>query len=114
MSDLRYPVGKFDWAPPSSEEQSEKDRVVYIDPNSEPPQVLTNTCASRIFLSRLIFDLGTLNAAIIVIDKYYSNGSCTEADANNTFLNAMDQQDRISFPWNPAGLDTIALSPLAK
>ena len=69
--------------------------VVYIDPNSEPPQVLTNTCASRIFLSRLIFDLGTLNAAIIVIDKYYSNGSCTEADANNTFLNAMDQQDRI-------------------
>jgi uncharacterized damage-inducible protein DinB len=37
MSDLRYPVGKFEWTPPSSEEQSEKDRVVYIDVLSKLP-----------------------------------------------------------------------------
>jgi hypothetical protein len=31
MSDLRYPVGTFEWNPPQTEEQSAKDRVQYID-----------------------------------------------------------------------------------
>ena len=31
MSDLRYPIGDFEWTQPDSEEQSAKDRVQYID-----------------------------------------------------------------------------------
>ena len=31
MSDLRYPVGKFEWTQPESEQQSAKDRVRYIE-----------------------------------------------------------------------------------
>jgi uncharacterized damage-inducible protein DinB len=31
MSDLRYPIGNFEWTQPASEEQSAKDRVQYID-----------------------------------------------------------------------------------
>ena len=31
MSDLRYPIGDFEWTQPESEEQSAKDRVQYID-----------------------------------------------------------------------------------
>ena len=31
MSDLRYPVGKFEWTMPETEEQRAKDRVDYIE-----------------------------------------------------------------------------------
>ena len=31
MPDLRYPVGKFQWTEPPSEEQSAKDRATYIE-----------------------------------------------------------------------------------
>ena len=31
MTDLRYPIGDFEWTPPDSEEQSAKDRAQYID-----------------------------------------------------------------------------------
>lgn len=31
MSDLRYPIGNFEWSQPESEEQSAKDRVQYIE-----------------------------------------------------------------------------------
>jgi hypothetical protein len=31
MSDLRYPIGKFQWTAPESEEQSAKDRAGYIE-----------------------------------------------------------------------------------
>ena len=31
MSDLRYPIGAFEWSQPESEEQSAKDRVQYIE-----------------------------------------------------------------------------------
>ncbi|HTV64727.1 MAG TPA: putative metal-dependent hydrolase [Bryocella sp.] len=31
MSDLRYPIGKFQWTPPQSEEQAVNDRAGYID-----------------------------------------------------------------------------------
>jgi uncharacterized damage-inducible protein DinB len=31
MSDLRYPIGDFEWTQPESEEQSAKDRVQYTD-----------------------------------------------------------------------------------
>jgi uncharacterized damage-inducible protein DinB len=31
MSDLRYPIGNFEWTQPASEEQSAKDRVQYIE-----------------------------------------------------------------------------------
>ena len=30
MSDLRYPIGNFQWTPPQSGEQAAKDRVGYI------------------------------------------------------------------------------------
>ena len=31
MTDLRYPIGKFEWNLPATEEQSAKDRARYID-----------------------------------------------------------------------------------
>jgi hypothetical protein len=37
MSDLRYPVGQFQWTQPATEEQSAKDRVRYIDVLSKLP-----------------------------------------------------------------------------
>ncbi len=37
MSDLRYPVGQFQWTQPASEEQSAKDRARYIDVLSKLP-----------------------------------------------------------------------------
>jgi CHASE2 domain len=65
--------------------------IVYIDPKTEPAEILTNTCAARVFLSRLVEDLNTLHANVIVIDKYYSNTSCTEEEKNKIFLDAMDK-----------------------
>ncbi len=37
MSDLRYPIGKFQWTAPESEEQSAKDRTGYIEVLSKLP-----------------------------------------------------------------------------
>jgi len=37
MADLRYPIGKFSWVAPESEEQSAKDRLRYIDIISKLP-----------------------------------------------------------------------------
>jgi hypothetical protein len=88
--------------------------VIYINPNTEPSQVLTNTCSSRVFLSRLIYDLGTLNAQVVVIDKYYSNGSCTDVAANKTFLDAMDQHDRVNPIPIVVGQATEKLAPNVK
>ncbi|MGD0929691.1 MAG: YfiT family bacillithiol transferase [Candidatus Korobacteraceae bacterium] len=40
MTDLRYPIGKFHWVEPGSEEQSAKDRERYIQTLSQlPPQM---------------------------------------------------------------------------
>ena len=64
--------------------------IIYIDPAHDPPDLLTNVCASRAFLARLIADLNTLSAHVIVIDKYYSAAACTEQDKNATFINAME------------------------
>jgi hypothetical protein len=45
--------------------------IIYIDPASDPPDLIINTCASRAFLARLVTDLNALSAHVIVIDKYY-------------------------------------------
>lgn len=37
MSDLRYPIGKFQWSEPESEPQRMKDRVAYIDVLAKMP-----------------------------------------------------------------------------
>jgi hypothetical protein len=37
MSDLRYPIGKFEWTQPTSEEQSAKERARSIDVLSKLP-----------------------------------------------------------------------------
>jgi hypothetical protein len=37
MADLRYPIGKFTWVAPATEEQSAKDRLLYIDTISRAP-----------------------------------------------------------------------------
>ena len=65
--------------------------IIYIDPKTEPAEILTNTCAARVFLSRLIQDLNTLRANVIVIDKFYSSGNCTEEPKNKIFLDTMDK-----------------------
>src|SRR5262252_7143947 len=40
MSDLRYPTGKFEWNPPSTEGQNAKDRVEYIDVLAKLPALM--------------------------------------------------------------------------
>jgi hypothetical protein len=65
--------------------------IIYIDPRTEPSEILTNTCAARVFLSRLVEDLNSLHANVIVIDKYYSDTACTEPIPNQTFLDAMNK-----------------------
>ena len=37
MSDLRYPVGKFQWTAPETQQQAAKDRVSYIDVIAKMP-----------------------------------------------------------------------------
>ena len=64
--------------------------ILYIDPASDPPDLIVNTCASRAFLARLIPDLNALSAHVIVIDKYYSADGCAEQDKNAAFIKAMD------------------------
>jgi CHASE2 domain-containing sensor protein len=64
--------------------------IIYIDPAHDPPDLITNVCASRAFLARLITDLNALSAHVIVIDKYYSAAACAEQDKNASFINAMD------------------------
>jgi CHASE2 domain-containing sensor protein len=64
--------------------------IIYIDPSHDPPDLLTNVCASRAFLARLIADLNALSAHVIVIDKFYSAAACTEQDKNATFIHAME------------------------
>lgn len=63
--------------------------IVYIDPAHDPADLLTNTCASRAFLSRLVPALNTLGARAIVIDKYYSANACAEQEKNAAFVAAM-------------------------
>ena len=64
--------------------------IIYIDPASDPPDLLTNVCASRAFLARLVTDLNALAAHVIVIDKYYSAAACAEPDKNSAFKAAME------------------------
>ena len=64
--------------------------IIYIDPAHDPPDLITNVCASRAFLARLIADLNALSAHVIVIDKYYSAAACAEQDKNAAFINAME------------------------
>jgi hypothetical protein len=64
--------------------------IIYIDPSHDPPDLLSNTCASRAFLARLVTALNTLSAHVIVIDKYYSASACAEQDKNAAFVSAME------------------------
>jgi CHASE2 domain-containing sensor protein len=64
--------------------------IIYVDPAHDPPDLLTNVCASRAFLARLVPDLKALGAQIIVIDKYYSAAACAEPEKNAAFIKAMD------------------------
>ena len=64
--------------------------IVYIDPASDPPDLIVNTCASRAFLARLITDLNALSAHVIVLDKYYSANGCAEQDKNAAFIKAVE------------------------
>jgi hypothetical protein len=63
--------------------------IVYIDPATAPPELLTNTCLARVFLAKLVDDVSSLGAKAIVIDKYYSDSSCTDEIKNNIFKTAM-------------------------
>jgi hypothetical protein len=64
--------------------------IIYIDPAHDPPDLLTDVCASRAFIGRLVTDLNAVAAHVIVIDKYYSANACAEADKNAEFMKAME------------------------
>lgn len=64
--------------------------IIYIDPAHDPPDLLTDVCASRAFIGRLVTDLNAMAAHVIVIDKYYSANACAEQDKNAEFLKAME------------------------
>jgi CHASE2 domain-containing sensor protein len=64
--------------------------IIYIDPAHDPADLLTDVCASRAFLGRLVTDLNGLGAHVIVIDKYYSATACAEKAKNAAFIKAME------------------------
>ncbi len=43
MSDLRYPIGEFQWTSPANEEQSAQDRAGYVDVLAKLPALMRNT-----------------------------------------------------------------------
>jgi hypothetical protein len=92
--------------------------IIYIDPAHDPADLITNTCASRAFLARLVTDLNALSAHVIVIDKYYSANGCAEQDKNAAFIGALEsskipvvvgQQTEVSGGSDAAGC--LALTP---
>jgi len=93
--------------------------IIYIDPAHDPPDLLTNVCASRAFLARLVPALNTLNAHVIVIDKYYSADACAEQDQNNAFINAVESskvpivvgQQTHALPQTSTASGCLALTP---
>jgi CHASE2 domain-containing protein len=64
--------------------------IVYIDPTTEPAELLTNTCLARVFLAQLVQDIANLHAKAIVIDKFYSDSSCTDIKKNDIFKTALN------------------------
>jgi CHASE2 domain-containing sensor protein len=93
--------------------------IVYIDPSQDPPDLLTDVCASRAFLARLVTDLNALSAHVIVIDKYYSANACAEQDKNGAFIAAMESskipivvgQATHALPESSAGVGCLAPTP---
>jgi hypothetical protein len=63
--------------------------IVYIDPKTDPPELLTNTCLARVFIGKLVDDISSLGAKAIVIDKFYSKDSCSDKNVNGAFGTAM-------------------------
>jgi CHASE2 domain-containing sensor protein len=93
--------------------------LIYVDPAHDPPDLLTNVCASRVFLARLIADLTSLGAHVIAIDKYYSATACAEPEKNAVFVNAMNSskvpvivgQADHALPESAQGSGCLALTP---
>jgi CHASE2 domain-containing sensor protein len=93
--------------------------IIYIDPAHDPADLLTNVCASRAFLARLVTDLSGLGAHVIVIDKYYSATACAEQDENAQFINAMESskipivvgQETYALPQGSVATGCLALTP---
>jgi CHASE2 domain len=71
------------------ENQGPRVTIVYIDPKTDPPDLLTNTCRARDFLAHLVEDVTSLDARAIVIDKFYSRDSCAEDKTNMAFKKAL-------------------------
>ena len=63
--------------------------IVYIDPATDPPDLLNNTCIARGFLAQLVDDVSSLGAKAVVIDKFYSDNSCNDKAQNRIFTTAM-------------------------
>ena len=63
--------------------------TVTIDGESEPLKVMNNTCEGRRFLSNVVPLLKEDGAQVIVIDKFYSEGSCVQEDVNEAFRAAL-------------------------
>jgi CHASE2 domain-containing sensor protein len=93
--------------------------IIYIDPAHDPADLLTNVCASRAFLARLIPALNALSAHVIVIDKYISAAACAEQEQNAAFINAVETskvpivvgQQTHALPQGSAGAGCLALTP---
>jgi CHASE2 domain-containing sensor protein len=93
--------------------------IIYIDPAHDPADLLTNVCASRAFLARLVTDLNAISAHVIVIDKFYSATACAEQDKNKAFIAAMESskvpvvvgQAEHSLADSATGSGCLALTP---
>jgi len=64
--------------------------LVTISDSVEPLRIMTNACDGRKFLSDLVPQLALLRPRVIVIDKYYSEGACTDPDVNTAFRLALN------------------------
>jgi uncharacterized CHY-type Zn-finger protein len=65
--------------------------IIYIDPAHDPPDLLTNTCASRAFLARLIHGpQRAVRPSSSSSTRYYSANSCAEQDKTDALLAAVE------------------------
>jgi hypothetical protein len=87
---LKFYAPVAQWALKGKETASPVVAVVTIDANTEPPGLLTNTCDSRDFLGRLVNALNRLQAKVIMIDKYFSPGFCSDAEKTQSFIASLN------------------------
>ena len=66
--------------------RSRRVTVITLDDEIDPPTVMNNVCEQRSYLAKLLQQLSSAGAAVIVVDKYFGSESCNKNDKNTAEL----------------------------